>query len=109
MRGFPKCRTRTPRWRSAAARSAPLRLRWRAKTKLASDGNHFEAELSEIAGQGFPACDDAGTGVSEPAIILDRGDGTGDREAIDGVGVETVLHPFQRFDQRSLADGKTNP
>src|SRR3954452_1816570 len=70
---------------------------------------HLEAKLSKVSGQGFAACDDTSTGVSEPALVLDRGDGAGDREAIDGIGVETVLHPFQRFDQRSLADGKTNP
>src|SRR5215218_2555070 len=35
---------------------------------------HREAKLSKVAGQGIAACDDTGTGVSEPAIVLDRGD-----------------------------------
>ncbi len=46
MRGLPKCRTRTPCWR-ARPRLAPLRLRWRAKTKLRATATP-RAELSEI-------------------------------------------------------------
>ncbi|MGY3469037.1 hypothetical protein ACVW0I_005908 [Bradyrhizobium sp. LM6.11] len=70
---------------------------------------HLEAELSKLAGQRFAARDDTGAGLAKPAVVLDRGDGAGDSEAIDGIGVEAVLHAFQRFDQRSLTDGKTNP
>ena len=37
--------------------------------------------------------------------ILDRGAGTGDRQAIERIGIKTVFDPLQRFDELRVADG----
>src|SRR6516164_3873110 len=85
--------------RTAAARMAredEVRERW----------ENLEAELSEGEGQPFAIRHDALARLLKPGIVLDGRDRAGDGEAIKRVGVEAVLHPFQRLDEGSLADGK---
>jgi len=49
------------------------------------------------------------TGFLEILAILECGSRTGNRQAIERVGVEAVLDPFQGFDQIRMADGKADP
>jgi len=69
---------------------------------------NLEAQLREGADQRLPTSHDAFAGLLKPCIVGDRRNRAGDGEAIKGVGVEAVLHPFQRVDQRPLANGKAN-
>ena len=69
---------------------------------------NFEAQVREGADQRFAARNYAFARLLKPCIVLYGGDRTSDGEAIKGVGVEAALHPFQRLDQRSLANGKAN-
>jgi hypothetical protein len=37
-------------------------------------------------------------------LVVDRGDGTGNRQPIERIGIETVLDSFERLDQFMMAD-----
>jgi enoyl-CoA hydratase/carnithine racemase len=102
MRGSLKWRTMMLS-RSALASSAASRCGWRAKMKLAAEGR-----TSKPSGAGrrqrVAGGDDGLQGALEMRLVLDGGDGAGDGQAIQRVGVEAVLDPLQRLDQRRVAD-----
>src|SRR5262249_37938727 len=76
------------------------------KDEVRNGRQDLEAQLGEAAHQRFAVRDDACARLRKPRVVLDRRDRAGDGEAIEGIGVEAVLHPLQRLDQGPLADGK---
>ena len=78
------------------------------KYEVRQGWQNVEAQLREGAGEGFAVGDNAFARLLKPCIVPDGGGRTGHGEAIEGVGVEAVLHPFERLDQRPLANGKAN-
>ncbi len=105
MRGLSNQRTMIALSRNALKMSAAVWAGWRAKMKLALDGQHVEAEPHQVRRQPLAAGDHFRAAFLEPGLVLVGGDGAGLGEAVERIGVETVLHALQRVDQVARPDG----
>ena len=84
-------------------------LRMAHEQEVGGGRQHLEAEAGQFAGQPFAAGHHPAPGLVEPLAVAHRGGGAHQRQPVQRIGVETVLHPAQAFDQRRLADREADP
>lgn len=64
---------------------------------------HLEAAVTQARGHALARGNGAPAGVVEPGAVFHRGHAAGNRQAIQRVRVEAVLHPHQGLDQIRVA------
>ncbi|MCY1260240.1 hypothetical protein D9M70_84830 [compost metagenome] len=79
-------------------------LRMTGEDEVGRRRQHFEAQPAQFADQLLAAVDHRAAGLLEVFLVLEGGHRTGQRQTIQRIGVEAVLHPLQRLDQVLVAD-----
>ena len=73
------------------------------KNEIGLGRQDLEVQRFEFGDEAFPAGDDFPPACLEPRLILDRRRRGELRQTIERIGIETVLDPLQRLDQRPLS------
>ncbi len=79
------------------------------KHEVGSRRQHVEAERGQAANQVLAAGHHCQPGLVKMRLVLDRRGSADDRHAVQRIGVEAVLDPFQRRDQVRMTDRKADP
>lgn len=77
------------------------------KNEIGLGRQDLEVQRFEFGDEAFPAGDDFPPACLEPRLILDRRRRGELRQTIERIGIETVLDPLQRLDQRPLPPARS--
>ena len=97
------------RSRNRRASSPRIPLRMTGKDKIGHGGQHLEAQRAQSRHQFLPRSHNGPAGLFEVCPVFHGRHRAGDGKTIEGVGIETVLHPLQGFDESRVPDGETHP
>src|SRR5471032_85458 len=83
-------------------------LRMVGKDKIGLRRQDLEAHSGQFKRQLFAAVDHGLPRLLEIDFVTERRHGAGQRQAVQRIGIETVLDPLQRFDQVRVAQRETH-